>query len=362
MAVPGPVARRHRNRLGSCKILHRITPGVFFQRALGDFFRIAIKHNLSPQTSCVGTDVYQMVGGTHDLLVVLHHYHRVAQRLQLLQHMNQSVGIPRVQTNAGLVENVERTYQRTAQRGTEVDALTLTARERVRESVQRQITQSHVEQELQSACNLLQQSLAHLSVMWLQLQSVEPFLQSHHRHLYQVGNAPAAYLHVVGFGLQARAVTYGACGLSPVSGQHHAVLYLVLILLHHVEEEVNTRALLLAFVAGQSVPQPVLLLLRQVHVRLKYGEVVVGRMPAEPLLPFAHLLAVPAHHAAVVHAQRGIGNHQLFVDAHDLAETLTLRTGTCWRVEREHLVRWFLEGHAVGLELHREVVEDGGRE
>ena len=79
-------------------------------------------------------------------------------------------------------------------------------------------------------------------------------------------------------------------------------------------------------------------------------------MTYKPLLPLLHLVAVPAHHAAVIYRQRRVGYHQFLVDADDAAEALALRTGPCGRVKREHLVRRFLEGHAVGLELHREVV------
>ena len=174
--------------------------------------------------------------------------------------------------------------------------------------------------------------------MGLQLQTIEPLLQSHDGHLYQVADASASNLHVVGFRLQARTMTLRTCGLTPVAGQHHAVLYLVLILLHHLEELVDTRLFLLALIRGQSVPQPVFLPLRQVHVGFEDGEIVVSGIPAEPVFPFSHLLSVPAHHAAVIDAQRRVGDHQLLVNTHNLAKALTLRTGSCWRVKREHLV------------------------
>ena len=49
------------------------------------------------------------------------------------------------------------------------------------------------------------------------------------------------------------------------------------------------------------MPQPVFLLLRQVHIGFEDGEVVDGGMTDKPLLPLLHLLTVPAHHATVIH-------------------------------------------------------------
>ena len=60
---------------------------------------------------------------------MFHHDYRITQILQILQHVDQAVGISGMQSDTGLIEDIERTYQRTAQAGTEVDALALTTRE-----------------------------------------------------------------------------------------------------------------------------------------------------------------------------------------------------------------------------------------
>ena len=266
-----------------------------------DVFGVAVENHLSTQSSCIGTDVYQVVGSPHDLLVVLHHHHRVTQILQILQHMDQTVGIPGMQADTRLVEDIERTHQRTTQTRTEVDTLTLTTREGVGETVERQITQSHVQEELQPALHLRQQTFAYLLVMFVEFQAVEPFLQPHHGHLHEVGDAPAANLHVVGLRLQSGTVTCRTRRPATIARQHHAVLDLILARLHHLEELVDTRFLLGTFIRGQTVPQPVFLLLRQVHIRLEDGEVVCGGMAHEPLLPLLHLLSMPAHHATVIY-------------------------------------------------------------
>ena len=276
--------------------------------------------------------------------------------------MYEAVGVAAVQAYAGLVEDVERPHEAAAERGTEVDALALAAGEGVRHAVQREVAQTHVEQELQAAGNLGEQAARHTQLVVAQLQLPEPLLQTGDGHLYQVGDAATVYLHIVGLGLQARAVAYRTGGLAPVTTQHHAVLYLVLVLLHHLEEGVDAGFLLQTAVAGQTVPQPVLLLLRQRVVRLEDREVVLGGMLYEPVFPLAHLLAVPGHHAAVVDGERGIGDDQVLIDADNLAEALAFRTGAHGRIEREHLVGRLLEGDAVGLEARAEIIAQPGRQ
>ena len=83
-------------------------------------------------------------------------------------------------------------------------------------------------------------------------------------------------------------------------------------------------------------------------------------MPAEPVLPFLHLITMPAYHTTVIYRQGGVGDHQSLVDAYYLTETLTLRTGACGRVKREHLVVWLLEGYTVCLKTGGEIIADVG--
>ena len=73
------------------QILHGVTLGVFLQRGLVDVLGIPVEDYLTAEPSCVGTDVDEMVGGAHDLLVVFHHDHRIAYGLQLLQHVDEPV-------------------------------------------------------------------------------------------------------------------------------------------------------------------------------------------------------------------------------------------------------------------------------
>ena len=51
---------------------------------------LSLKDHLSAQSSCVGTDVYDIVGSTHDVFVVLYYNHGVAQVAQLPEYVYQS--------------------------------------------------------------------------------------------------------------------------------------------------------------------------------------------------------------------------------------------------------------------------------
>ena len=79
----------------------------------------------------------------------------------------------------------------------------------------------------------------------------------------------------------------------------------------------------------------ILLLPRQLVIRLEDGEVGLLRPAAELRFPFAHLFSAPADHGSVVHAQGRVGDDQLFVDADDAAEPFAYGAGTDRRVERE---------------------------
>ena len=136
--------------------------------------------------------------------------------------------------------------------------------------------------------------------MTVEFQLIEPFLQSYNGHLYQVSDASATDLHVFCLRLEACTMTDGTVGLTPVTAQHHTVLDLVLVLLEHLEERVDARTFLLPFVRREPMPQPVFLLLCQVHIWLEDGEVILRCMPAEPVLPFFHLLSVPTNHTTVI--------------------------------------------------------------
>ena len=84
--------------------------------------------------------------------------------------MDEAIGITRVESDTGLIEDVEGAYEGASETCTEVDALALATRECIRETVQCQITKSHIQKELQTIVNLRQKTFPHFCLMGLKLQ------------------------------------------------------------------------------------------------------------------------------------------------------------------------------------------------
>ena len=89
----------------------------------------AAENHFAAVVARFGTDVHDPVRRADHLFLVLHDDHRVAQVAQLFQHADQAVGVARMQSDRGFVEDVERPREVAAQRCREVDALALAARE-----------------------------------------------------------------------------------------------------------------------------------------------------------------------------------------------------------------------------------------
>ena len=118
MPVPRSPTLRHGYLLVVEQILHRVAlrpslQGLIVTQSVGlqNILCLTFEDNLSAQSSGIRTDIDQIVGSAHDLLVVLDDDDGVAQRLQFLQHMDQTVGVASMQADARLVEDIERSHQ-----------------------------------------------------------------------------------------------------------------------------------------------------------------------------------------------------------------------------------------------------------
>ena len=93
---------------------------------------------------------------------MFYHDHRVAQVAKFLEAFQKSLVVALVQADARLVEDIEYIDQLTANLSSQTDALTLTARERSRLAVEREIIQSHVEKEVDTGAQFLDDFVRHL--------------------------------------------------------------------------------------------------------------------------------------------------------------------------------------------------------
>ena len=102
------------------------------------------------------TDVDDPVGVRDGVFVVLDDDQRVAEIPQPREGFDESPVVALMQTDGRLVEHVEHTDQTRADLGGQPDTLGLTAGERARGTLQRQVLQSDVEQEAQPRLHLLE--------------------------------------------------------------------------------------------------------------------------------------------------------------------------------------------------------------
>ena len=72
------------------------------------------------------------------------------------EHLDQQIGITRMEPDTRLVQYIKRPDQATPQRGRQIDTLAFSSGKRGRQAVKRQITQPHIQQEFQAGTYLLQ--------------------------------------------------------------------------------------------------------------------------------------------------------------------------------------------------------------
>ena len=144
--------------------------------------------------------------------------------------------------------------------------MAFSTRERVAGTVQGEIAQSDIEQELKPVVDFREDASCHDGVVLVELQMGEEVLQVRDGEVHQLGDGTSAQLHIARFGLETRPVTGRTGRLAAVTCEHDAVLYLVLVLLQHLEERVDADFVTVA------VPEVVTLCLRQVVVGSEDGE------------------------------------------------------------------------------------------
>ena len=112
--------------------------------------------------SCAGTDVDDVIGGVHRILVVFDNDQRIAEIAQMAQRREQAVIVALMEADARFVEDVEHAHQARADLRCKTDALCLSARESCRSAREREIVQAHIEEEVQARVNLFQNFCSNL--------------------------------------------------------------------------------------------------------------------------------------------------------------------------------------------------------
>ena len=150
-AVAGAAVLRHLHLPLAAEVL--AGEGLF---ALLDAFHRPGVDDLPAVDAGPGAHVYDIVGGPHGVLVVLHHDDGVAQVPQALEGVQQLVVVPLVQADGGLVQNIQHAHEGGADLGGQADALALPAGEGAGGAGQSQVLQAHALQETKPGLDLLE--------------------------------------------------------------------------------------------------------------------------------------------------------------------------------------------------------------
>ena len=130
-------------------------------------------HDVTTVLARTRTDVDDPVGRGDGVLVVLDDDERVAQVAQPGQGLDESAVVALVQTDARLVEHVQDTDQPRPDLGRQTDALGLATGERAGGTGEREVLQTHVEQEAESSVDLLDHLLGDLHLALAEVDGLE---------------------------------------------------------------------------------------------------------------------------------------------------------------------------------------------
>ncbi len=280
---------------------------------------------------------------------MLHHDDGVPRVAQSLQRLNQPTVVALVQSDAGLVQDVEHVHQLRPNLRGQPDALALSAGEGNRRTVERQIVQPHVEQELQSRTDFLQDlrrnlllavghALFHVHHPVVQLTDI------HGRQLRDVlsCNQKVERLFVEPLPPAVRAGHRLGKLLGPLLGGSRAFAFLQHLYVFH-------QTLVGHIIVRRSVHQ-LRLDAHAVHAAIEYfvqrllGQFPHGRLHRGVVF-LQQSIYLPENHAVLVFSQRkdgpfvdrqvAVGNHLVHVYQADVAQALAPRACPLRRVERE---------------------------
>ncbi|CAM5197758.1 hypothetical protein CDEN61S_01756 [Castellaniella denitrificans] len=334
----------------------------------GQLGRRAVEDDVPAALARPGADVEDAVGGDHDLRIVLHHDQGVAVVAQPVHDLDDAVDVARVQADGRLVQHEQRVHQGRAQRGGQVDALDLAAREGAALPVQRQVAQADVAQEAQAGADFVQQLGQGVVQRTAQFDAVEPVAHPLDGQAHEVVQAQAGQGRQLlrrparvrrqeagragdrvaglpqapqrGVGLEPRALAMRARRVAAVLGQQHAHVHLVGARFQPVEEALRAVPLVLpggrpALPVGRAADHPAALLVRQVAPGHVQAHARPGGVAFHLDLAFLVAGGLPGLDRSAAQAAGLVRHDQAVVDAHHPAEAPAMLAGAQRGIEGE---------------------------
>ena len=140
-----------------------------------NFLRRTGGNHLAAMDTGAGTDVNQIVRSQHGILIVFHHQQGVAHIPQITQCGQQLVVVPLVETDRGLIQNIENAHQAGTNLCSQTNSLAFAAGEGSGTAGKGQITKTHGLQKSQTGANLLKNSVCNHALLLGQFQRTDPF-------------------------------------------------------------------------------------------------------------------------------------------------------------------------------------------
>ena len=332
----GPVVLGNGNAAGAVEVVGRERAGRGKEG-----IQTAGEHDLTAFTARLGTEVDHVVRRADDGLFVLDDHDGVAEVAESREHADEAVGVVGVKSDARLVQDIGATDKAAAEAGAQLDALAFASTEGCAAPVQGEVSEPHVQQELETVPDFEQEPLADFLFGFRELEAIQHLHDLFDGQTEQIGEFPPVDLDITCFRSEAASPAMVAGCPSAVPAEHDPVLNLVALGLQPREEGVN------ALPRACALPQLALLLGGQVGVGGVDGEVLVVGVLEHTLLVSAGFFAAPRRHRILIDALGGVGDDQVLADADDMPKAFTSGAGPLGAVEAEEVGGGEFEGHPV---------------
>ena len=314
--------------------------------------------------ACTRTDIDDMVGSVHGVLIVLDHNQCVAQITQTLERIEQLVVVALVQTDGRLVQNIQHAHERRTDLRRQTDALALAARQRTRSTRQGQVFQTDRLQKSQTVQDFLDDTITDLVLHLGQFQIMHEIQCLGDRQFTVLGDVQTAHCDRKNLFFETMAVTVRAENLTHAVlnlGTHVIAVRLVIAAFQIVDDALEWLAHRAARKALDRQFQRFSLGTVQQRVQRIFGEVAQRSIHGEPKA-LAQCIIVHVRNRArfgvrparcpdgtLGNGQLAVGNDAVGVNLHLDAQTGTGRAGTIGIVKREHARRQLFDRDAAVL-------------
>ena len=283
-----------------------------------------------------------MIGGLHDVGIVLDNEDGVADIAELGQDINETRGVAAVQADRGFVENVAGANKTRAETGGQLDALRFATGESRGEAVERQVFKTDIVQELEALSDFGEDLACDAGFFRREGQGGKEVCGLGDIETGDVGYGEAGpglnadgrrqdrlpHADIEGLFAKTRAVAVRAFRVSAVSAQEHTHVHLVLLGFVVVEKLADAVEFRLAV----AFENKILLGLREVGE----GDIeadAFGGFFTEIIEPFLAARLGPGLDCAFVDREAAIGNDEIERVIDGVSKALAARAGFrrgCW--------------------------------